>query len=294
MLHESYNMHNTLLNIVFWGEDSFSNIVLNSLIQAGHHVKLVISPWYDNLTYKKLEFTCRKFDIPFERYPQINSEEVFQRVKSCAPHLCVIAHFERVIKSPLLEIPELGYINLHPSLLPQYRGLAPQHWPIINGEKETGVSVHYVDAGVDTGDIIIQERILIGKDMYVSDLQNQWTNVYPHIVVNAIDRILKGHPVVRQSVLSGSYYQKLKADQCQIKLTAGCQSTYNLIKGVSFPYHGAQFGDIIIWKAHYPDSDVTKNIAGKYSATGAYLQTEYGDFLRLPDGVLIIDKYKNV
>lgn len=287
-------MDNELLNIVFWGEDSFSNVVLNSLIQAGHHVKLVISPWYDNLIYKRLEFTCHKLDIPFERYPKINSEEVFQRVKSFTPDLCVIAHFEKVIKSPILEIPKLGFINLHPSLLPQYRGLAPQHWPIINGEKETGVSVHYVNAGLDTGDIIIQERILIGKDMYVSDLQNEWIKVYPHIIINAIERILKRHPVVKQSALEGSYYEKLKAEQCQIKLTAGCQSTYNLIKGVSSPYHGAQFDDIIIWKAHYPDSDDTKKIVNKYSTNGAYLQTEFGDFLRLPDGVLIIDKYKNV
>lgn len=287
-------MDNLSLNIVFWGEDSFSNVVLNSLIQAGHHVKLVISPWYNNLIYKKLEFTCRKFDIPFERYPKINSEEVFLRVKSVTPDLCVIAHFEKVIKSPILEIPKLGFINLHPSLLPQYRGSAPQHWPIINGEKETAVSVHYVDAGLDTGDIIIQERILIGKDMYVSDLQNEWLKIYPHIVVNAIRRILNGHPVVKQSALEGSYYEKLKADQCQINIAAGCQSTYNLIKGVSLPYHGAQLGDVIILRAHYPDNDVAKKIINEYATNGAYLQTEFGNFLRLSDGVLIIDKYKNV
>lgn len=154
-------MDNNYLNIVFWGEDSFSNVVLNSLIQAGHHVKSVISPWYDNLVYKKLEFTCLKNNIPFKRYKKINSEEVYQYVNSCTPHLCVVAHFERLIKSPILEIPPLGFINLHPSLLPFYRGMAPQHWPIINGEQETGVSVHYVDAGVDTGDIIIQEHIPI-------------------------------------------------------------------------------------------------------------------------------------
>lgn len=287
-------MENVSLNIVFWGEDSFSNIVLNSLIQAGHHVKLVISPWYDNLIYKKLEFTCSKFNIPFERYLKINSEEVFQRVKLFAPDLCVVVHFEKMIRLPILEIPRLGFINLHPSLLPQYRGRAPQHWPIINGEKETGVSVHYVDTGFDTGDIIIQERILIGKDMYVSDLQNEWIKIYSHIVVKAIEKILKGHPVVKQSALEGSYYDKLKTQQCQIKLTAGCQSAYNLIKGVSLPYHGAQFSNIIILKAHYPDSDVTKSIVDKYRTNGVYMQTDFGNFLRLPDGVLIIDKYKNV
>ena len=287
-------MDKLLLNIVFWGEDSFSSVVLNSLILDGHYIKLVISPWYNNLIYKRLEHTCHKFHIPFERYRKINSEEVFQRVKSVSPDLCVVAHFEKLIKSPILTIPRLGFINLHPSLLPFYRGMAPQHWPIINGEKETGVSVHYVDSGVDTGDVIIQECITIEKDMYVSDLQNKWTKIYSHIVLHAIDRILKGYPVVKLSGLSGSYYGKLKTEQCQINLNADCQSVYNLIRGVSLPYHGAQIDNIIIWRAHYPHSDVTKKITEKYHTHGVYLRTEFGDFLKLTDGVLIIDKYKQV
>lgn len=65
----------------------------------------------------------------------------------------------------------MGFINLHPSLLPEYRGMAPQHWPIINGESKTGVTVHYVDEGTDTGDIILQEEIELLPTDYVYDLQ---------------------------------------------------------------------------------------------------------------------------
>jgi len=285
-------MDKRLLKIVFWGEDSFSSVVLNSLISDSHYVKLVISPCYNNLIHKRLEYICHKFQIPFEQYHKINSEEVFYRVKSFSPDLCVVTHFEKLIKSPILEIPRLGFINLHPSLLPFYRGMAPQHWPIINGEKETGVSVHYVDSGIDTGDVIIQECITIEKDMYVSDLQNKWIKIYSHIVLHAIDRILKGSPVVKLSGLAGSYYGKLKTEQCQIDLNANSQSVYNLIRGVSLPYHGAQIDNIIIWRAHFPCSDITKKITKKYDTYGVYLQTEFGDFLKLTDGVLIIDKYK--
>ena len=182
---------------------------------------MVLSPWYDNLVYKKLEFTSLKNNIPFKRYKEINSEEVFQYVKSCTPDLCVIAHFEKLIKIPILEIPKLGFINLHPSLLPFYRGMAPQHWPIINGEQETGISVHYVDAGIDTGDIIVQERIPISEDMYVSDLQNQWLQIYSHIVLDAINRIINNYPPVKQPA-NGSYYGKIKAEQFILEPTVTC------------------------------------------------------------------------
>lgn len=287
-------MDKLFLNIVFWGEDSFSNIVLNSLIEAGHCVKLVVTPLYDNLIYKKLQFTCLKFGIPFERYFKINTEEVLMRIKKCSPDLCVIAHFERLIKSPILEIPHLGFINLHPSLLPDYRGMAPQHWPIIDGRDKTGITIHYVDSGVDTGDIIMQENIAISEDMYVSDLQNRWIEIYRYIVVDAINRILTGHPIIKQSHLDGCYYGKLKVEQCQIDLTTTCQSTYNLIRGVSMPYFGARIDNVVIWKTHYATPDLFQDITINYPINGLYMDTEYGNFLKLENGVLIIDKYKKI
>lgn len=285
-------MHSKLLNIVFWGEDSFSDVVLKSLVRAGCQVRLVISPLYDNSIYKRLENTCRKFDIPFRRYPNVNSDEVLEQVKTVSPDLCVIAHFEKIIKPPLLEIPRLGFINLHPSLLPDYRGLAPQHWPIINGESKTGVTVHYVDSGIDTGDIILQEHIEISQDMYVSDLQERWIGIYSHIVIDAIQRILNHSPVIPQPAKTGRYYGKLKEEQCRFKLTDNCGYVYNLIRGVSMPYHGAEINNILLWKVHYPDSATQNRIMGNYTSNGIYRNTDFGDFLRLSDGVLLIDKYQ--
>ena len=139
------------LNIVFWGEDAFSNVILSSLIEAGYQVSLVVTPYYENFVYKRLELTCNKNNITLLRAKKINSEEVREAVKQAVPDLCVISHFERLIKQSMLVIPPMGFINLHPSLLPYYRGMAPQHWPIINGETEAGISVHYVEEQADTG-----------------------------------------------------------------------------------------------------------------------------------------------
>lgn len=278
------------LNIVFWGEDTFSNVVLNSLIAAGHHVKLVITPWYNNLIYKKIENTCFQYGIQFVRCPKINSIETYKLVKAVNPDLCIIAHFERLIKSPILEIPRMGFINLHPSLLPWYRGMSPQHWPIINGDQETGVTVHYVDAGVDTGDIILQERIPICDDYYVTDLQKKWIVIYKYIVVKAIERIVAGEQVIKQSHLKGSYYGRLTTEQCQIDINESMHKVYALIRGVSMPYHGAQLGNLIIWRAHPADSATMQILMKEYPQVGMYELSEGKSFLRLKDGILFLDK----
>lgn len=284
------------LNIVFWGEDSFSNVVLNSLIEAGHNIKMVITPYYENFIYQRLELSCIKNDIPFKRCKNINSKEMYQLLKETKPDLCVISHFERLIKLPLLSVPKMGFINLHPSMLPDYRGMAPQHWPIINGESETGVTVHYVDEGVDTGDIIIQEAIPLYGNEYVSDLQKRWLVIYKRIMVEAIDRILVGTKTKKQKDLAGSYYGKLRVEQCQININSDVDQVYNLIRGVSMPYHGAQLGNVIIWRAHKLNEipqDIFSLPVGAYFNC-SFMSKDEKNLLILRNGCLVIDKYQLV
>lgn len=275
-------------NIVFFGEDAFSNIVLQSLINAGYNIQLVVTPYYENIIYKRLEWTCKQNDITFIRCKHINSVELYNQIQEESPDLCVISHFEKLIKKPLLNLPKYGFINLHPALLPEYRGMSPQHWPIINGEKETGITVHYVDETADTGDIICQRRIELTDDMYVSDLQKKWIEEYKTIVIEAIYNISIGAKTIEQRDLKGSYYGKLKVEQCYIDDNFSVSQAYNLVRGVSLPYHGAEYKGIIIYKAHILIDD--KAIKDKYDI-GIYLDTEEYPFLRLKDGVLVLDKY---
>lgn len=270
-------MKKKLLNIVFWGEDSFSNVVLLSLIEAGYHISLVVTPYYDNFIYKRLELTCNKYKIPLLRAKKINSYEVYDAVKTVSPDLCIISHFERLIKKPLLDIPPMGFINLHPSLLPNYRGMAPQHWPIINGETEAGITVHYVDEQPDTGNIIIQKRFPLSSDMYVSDLQKVWLEYYRTIMVEALEKIFESRPTTEQHHLKGSYYGKLTKEQCVINPKGSVIQAYNLVRGLSRPYCGARHENIIIYRAHiYNDEEQIKN----------------KPMIKFKDGILVIDVFK--
>lgn len=270
-------MEKVIKNIVFWGEDAFSNVVLNSLIQAGYNVKLVVSPLYENLIYKRLETTCSKNGIEFIREKPINSKKVYEKVKAYAPDLCVICHFERIIKEPILSVPKYGFINVHPSMLPNYRGMAPQHWPIINGEKEAGITCHYVDEGTDTGNIIVQRIVPLNDDMYVSDLQRIWLKEYTTLVVEAIEHIMNGAPTIKQKHLKGSYFGKLKDEQCIINPHGTVKEAYNLVRGVSLPYFGAKYKDYRVYRAHIKTID--EDTVGKKT-------------IAFKDGILVVDQYR--
>lgn len=243
------------MNLIVFGEDSFTSIVLESLITKGHNILGVFCPFYENKIHARLETTCNKFNISFKRIKKINSDSFIQELRELKIDLIVICHFQKLISSKIFNIPTLGCINLHPSLLPYYRGMSPQHYPIINGESETGITVHFVDDGIDTGDIILQKKIQINNEDYVSDLQKKMKIIYSTIVVEAIDKIeTKKNEYIIQKHLEGSYFGKLKISDCIISKNFTCQQAYNLIRAVSFPYFGARYNNLIIWEAIKDDN----------------------------------------
>jgi methionyl-tRNA formyltransferase len=227
------------ITLVFFGENVFSTVVLNSLIDLNYHIPLVVTPYYETDAYKSIEQTAKLNNIEYRREKDINNPIVVQKVREISPDLIISADFSRIIRKDLLTIPRLGCINLHPSLLPFYRGLAPQHFPIINGETETGVTVHFIDEGIDTGNIIIQKMIDINENTYVADVLLAWRKIYQTIMPEAIALVINGEKGIKQNAEEGSYYGRLKPIQCEILMEKGVRSAYNLVRGVSTPYCGA-------------------------------------------------------
>lgn len=280
------------MKLIFFGEDSFSSTVLESLLIAKHEMIGVFCPLYDNNIYSRLKLICDKYNIPFFRVEDINSEMIEKQILYLQPELIVVCHFQKILKKNIISIPVLGCINLHPSLLPEYRGMSPQHWPIINGDSETGITIHFINEGVDTGDIILQEKINISDDMYVVDLQKKMLEAYRTIMVSAINKISdRKDTFIKQNIMEGSYYGRLKESQCKIEITRGVLSAYNLIRGVSMPYFGAELEGYKIWKSRIADNNILNNIQDEFYSLGIHFGTKFGDFIKFEDGVLIIDKY---
>lgn len=283
------------MRIVFFGEDTFSMLALDSLVKANHEIISVYCPIYDNLIYSRLMRYCKEMQISFKRISNFNDDSFKEEFNQLEPDLLVICHFQKLIDKTLINIPKFGSINLHPSLLPFYRGMSPQHWPIINGDKETGVTVHFVDEGIDTGDIIIQKKILIRDNWYVSDLQNNMKPIYSHIVKEAVDILSAGNRTYTvQRNLKGSYYGRLKINHCQLCLVDSSIQAYNIIKAVSFPYYGARFNNLIIWKAELFNSK--SDLFSKFSEQNIGLfETRSGEkFIKFNDGLIKILKSEQI
>ena len=279
------------MKIVFLGEDAFSLLALDSLVKANHEILGVFCPKYNNLIYSRLEKYCIQMGICFERISNFKETSFVDKIKLLRPDLQVICHFQKIIHKDLIDAPKFGTINLHPSLLPNYRGMAPQHWPILNGDKETGVTVHFVDEGVDTGDIIIQRKLIIEDNWNVFDLQIKMKPIYSSIIKDAVDIIFEGnHKYYIQSNLKGSYYKRLKISDCIIKLDITSRDAYNIVRAVSFPYFGARFDNLIIWKAELFDFDSPEYISIFNHKLGYIEFNSHEKYIKFKDGLIKIIK----
>lgn len=283
------------MKIVFFGEDSFSVVVLESLISKNYEVLRVYSPFYENNIFARLQLICEKQKIEFVRVDDINSIIIQNQIIKLSPDLIVVTHFEKVLKKNIIDIPKYGCINLHPSILPNYRGLSPQHWPIINGDQYTGITVHYINEGIDTGDIIVQRKIQICQDDYVSDLQMKMKKNYGEIIIEAINKIDTNKVMpINQNDNKGSYYGKLKENQCKIDVNGSVINAFNLIRGVSFPYIGASYKNYKIWRAKLASVEINKSKFFKFKENDIYFDADIGNYIKFKDGLLIIEKFNEI
>jgi methionyl-tRNA formyltransferase len=281
------------MKIILFGEDLFTATVLESLLDHGHEIASVICPHYDcDIQFRSIEKAAKKKDILFMREKNVNSEKVRDHLLNTEPDIIVCVHLRKILSKNIFSIPGKGAINIHPSLLPKYRGLSPQHQALLHGDKETGVTIHFIDEGVDTGDIIIQQKIPLSAETYIYNLQMEMLLVYKHLIVDALKLIgTKGFRPFKQSAAVLPYYGALKAADREIDLKKTTFETYNLIRAVSKPNKGAYHGNLIIWSSVITDFVTGKALIKKYPHIGIYKDQDR-IIIRLHDGFLISDDFE--
>jgi methionyl-tRNA formyltransferase len=159
------------LNLIFCGTPEFAVPTLEALVAAGHRVHLVVTQ-PDRPKGRGLELvsspvkqSALKLNLPITQPERIKSNEEFRaQLSSLKPDAIIVVGYGRIVPQWMLDLPPLGNINLHASLLPKYRGAAPIQWAIANGETVTGVTTMRIDAGLDTGDILLQQELPIAPD----------------------------------------------------------------------------------------------------------------------------------
>lgn len=231
------------MRIVFLGTPEFGVPSLEALIREGHDVVGVFTqPDRPKGRGKKMECCPVKVcamahDIPVYQPVKIRLESV-EDLKALAPDLCVTAAFGQILSQEILDIPRIGTVNVHSSLLPKYRGSSPINWAIICGENITGVTTMMTDKGMDTGDILLQREVEILPQETAGELTIRLADVGAELLVETIRLLEKGQcPRKPQDHEKMSYYPMLKKEMGLIDWQLSAKEICCRIRGLS-PWPG--------------------------------------------------------
>jgi methionyl-tRNA formyltransferase len=177
--------------------------------------------------------------IPVYQPEKIKSDEASDYFKGLAPNAVVIIAYGQIISQRLIEIPRLGWINLHASLLPKYRGAAPINWAIVNGEKLTGLTTMLIDAGLDTGPMLLKYQTGIGADETAPELTAQLADAGAPLIVETLRKLDRGEIAsAPQDNSQATFAPILKKDDGRIDWWLSAFKIYNRIRGLQ-PWPGA-------------------------------------------------------
>jgi methionyl-tRNA formyltransferase len=184
----------------------------------------------------------------------INLRENVTLLKELAPDLLLSFYYRNMIREEVLEIPRLGALNLHGSYLPKYRGRVPVNWAVINGESETGATLHYMVQKPDAGDIVDQEKVAIEFSDTALDVFNKVTLAAVTVLARSFPLLISGKaPRIPMDLARGSYFGGRRPADGRIDWNRSALEIYNLIRGVTHPYPGAfthlDGKKIVIWSA---------------------------------------------
>ena len=234
--------------IVFMGTPAFAVASLSALLQAKMNVVgVVTAPDKPAGRGMQLQQSAVKqfalaHDLPILQPEKLKSPEFFEALKQWQPDLQVVVAF-RMLPEQIWSFPSMGTLNVHGSLLPQYRGAAPINWAIINGEKETGVTTFQLQHAIDTGAILLQDRIPIAPNNTAGEIHDTMMVVGAQLLVKTLhglfDSSIKAVP--QEQVIGNIALQhapKIFTKDCEIDWEKPCTSIHNLIRGLA-PFPGA-------------------------------------------------------
>lgn len=263
------------MRIVFMGSPDFAIPSLEKLHESPHEIISVVS----NVDKRRgrgsapsptpVKKRALELDLPVIEVEELNDPSFYNELQSLNADLFVIVAF-RILPAALLELSKQGAINLHASLLPKYRGAAPIHWAIMNGEEKTGCTIFFLEEKVDTGKIIKQQETKIGPNETTGDLYKRLKNMGSDLLVDAVNEIDQDNYKLRpQSHKKATPAPKLFTEDCKIDFDRPAYEVHNKIRGLSpFPTAWAEL-DGLKFNIYRSEIGPEKNLsAGQMEMTG--------------------------
>jgi methionyl-tRNA formyltransferase len=233
------------MRIVFMGTPDFAVPCLKALMEQKHDIVAVVTqPDRAKGRGKKLapppvKVVAEEAGIPVYQPERIKTAEFTELLRSFKPDIMIVVAFGQILSKELLDIPPLGCINVHASLLPKYRGAAPINWCIINGEKVTGVTTMYMDIGLDTGDMIIKKEIAIGDSETAGELHDRLMELGALVLSETMELLAEGKaPRTPQDNAAATYAPIMTKALGRIDWSKPAEEVRNLIRG-TYPWPGA-------------------------------------------------------
>jgi len=242
---------------------------IETLLKCGYDIAAVFTHTdnpSENLWFRSVAELASDLNIPVYAPEDINHPLIVQKIRDLKPDVIFSFYYRNMVKQQLLEIPPKGCINLHGSLLPAYRGRCPVNWVLVNGESETGVTLHYMTPKPDDGDIIAQKQIEISSDDTAKSLFGKIEEHAQELLFETLPKIKDGTATrTPQDHSRASYFGGRKPTDGEINWEMGVEPIRNLVRAVTRPYPGAFsfIGDrkFLIWKVSI-ERDVTSATPG--------------------------------
>ncbi|MBV9157179.1 MAG: methionyl-tRNA formyltransferase [Acidobacteriaceae bacterium] len=233
------------MRVVFLGTPEFAVPSLHALLSGRHEVVAVFTQpdrpkgRGNMVTESAVKRAAVAAEIPVYQPSRIRRPQCVDLLRTLQAELMVVVGYGQIIPQSIIDLPKHGILNVHASLLPKYRGAAPIQWAIANGETETGVTIMQIDAGLDTGDMLLKERIAIGPDETTPELSERLAPLGAQLLSQTVEQISRG-TVQRepQNNDEATYALILKKEDGLIDWTFPVHQIYNRMRGFQ-PWPGA-------------------------------------------------------
>ena len=283
--------------VVLFGSVKSSDIVLRVLAEEGLRPAKVYSlqpkPGQEISGYYPIHETARELGLPWEMFTKINAPEIIRELEELAPDYLFVVGLSQLIGPEILHAAKQGVIGLHPAPLPKYRGRASLVWQMLRGETQSAVSLFFIDEGMDTGDLIVQEPFPIEPQDYIYDADQRMLQALERGMVR-VARMLRSGTVARihQDHTKATYGLKRTPEDGEISWELPAQQIQLLIRAVSRPYPGAfSLYDgtckVIFWRAEVLENHQYIGNNGQICAVG-----ENSIDVLCRDGILRVTEYE--
>ena len=235
-----FRKEGTIMNILFMGTPKFAIPSLKALVENGYNVVgAVTQPDKPKGRGRKyiappVKICALELGIPVYQPDRVRDEGFLDIFRKISPDMVVLVAFGQILPKEVIDFPEFGCLNVHPSLLPKYRGAAPINWSIINGDKKTGVTIMLMDEGVDSGDILLQAETDIDIDDTFDDLHEKLAAIGAELLVRAVGGVMDGTIAgAPQDASLATFAPRFTSETGYINWDNEAEKIVNLIRGLS-------------------------------------------------------------